>query len=163
MLASMLKCESTTPLGSPVLPLLKMIVAVSLTVTALGAPANRSIQRTGAASASSGGDGPIGRADPGHQVLGVDQLESRRRLELRLLEEGPAGDDRPEPRLLGGGLHPGPAGGEVQVDGGAAGQRRGQVDQRAAHARRQQEADGRLALPSRPQGTRPPPGRRPGP
>ncbi len=48
----MLKCESTTPLGSPVLPLLKMIVAVSLTVTGRGAPAARSSQRTGAAMAS---------------------------------------------------------------------------------------------------------------
>ena len=31
----MLKCERTTPLGSPVLPLLKMMVAVSSTVGSL--------------------------------------------------------------------------------------------------------------------------------
>ena len=31
-LESMLKCDRTTPLGSPVLPLLKMMVAVSSTV-----------------------------------------------------------------------------------------------------------------------------------
>ncbi len=48
----MLKWERTTPLGSPVLPLLKMIVAVSSTLTARGAPAARSSDRLGAARAS---------------------------------------------------------------------------------------------------------------
>ena len=47
----MLECESTTPFGSPVLPLLKMIVASASTETGAPIPAKRSNQRTGANNA----------------------------------------------------------------------------------------------------------------
>ena len=99
-LESMLKCERTTPLGSPVLPLLKMIVAGSSTVgrpvgtrDPLEQPDRREPgERRAPASRSTG-------AIAGADVLEPDRLDPSGQLELGLLEEGPAGDDGPEPGL----------------------------------------------------------------
>ena len=94
-------------MGSPVLPLLKMMVAMSSTVGRTERP-GQALEQANRCEDRQGESAQAGRGrDAGQDVFEDDHLDAVRRLELRFLEKGPAGDHRAEPRLGGRGFHAG--------------------------------------------------------
>ena len=86
-LAAMLPCVSITPLGSPVLPLEKMIVARSSMLVPAEAEEPAFLDEAGQQQHASNAADALDVGDALAEVFEVDQLDARARIERHLVRE----------------------------------------------------------------------------
>src|SRR6267378_3427267 len=120
MFARILRCDSITPFGTPVLPLEKMTVASE----------SASFSRTNSRSIAAAGNSDVATAMPIFASVDVGLRQEHARGENRA---DAAAVDRSDHRVA--------ARREIQIDGNFPGDRRPDIGERATHRGGQQEAD----------------------